>query len=164
MPYTSDMTDTSDILRRAELEAKGITDWSFGLKDRVRFYELDALNHVNNNAYLRWFEVLRVRYFIDYGISDYSHTDADPQLVVRHQSADFLAPMQLHQPYTAVGRMRVLKSTSFTLACAIYSEGVLTAKGETVMISLEQDGKTRRTHKPEAVSKIIELDAPEVPG
>ena len=156
------MSDRTVSLDRAALEATGITGWPYGLSDCVRFYELDALNHVNNNAYLRWFEMLRVHYFNDYGLSQYSHTDADPQLVVRHQSADFLTPMQLHQPYTVVGRAKTLKPTSLVLACAVYSQGTLTAQGETVIISLEHDGKTRRAHKPDAVERIIAHDVPKV--
>ena len=156
------MTDQSTSLDRAGLEARGITGWPYGIEDCVRFYEIDALNHVNNNAYLRWFENLRVRYFLDYGLSGYTHTDVDPQLVVRHQSADFLAPMHLHQPYTVVGRISVLKPTSMILKCEVHCDGTIAATGETVMISLEHDGKTRRAHKPEAVARIIARDAPQI--
>ena len=38
------------------------------MADRVRFGELDALNHVNNVVYLRWYETLRVLYLEAYGI------------------------------------------------------------------------------------------------
>lgn len=47
-----------------QLRAAGVPDgWSFGMADIVRFHELDALNHVNNVAYFRWFETLRIPYF-----------------------------------------------------------------------------------------------------
>ena len=29
---------------------------------------LDALGHVNNTAYLRWFETVRVGWFLEYGL------------------------------------------------------------------------------------------------
>ena len=61
-----------------------------------------------------------------------------------------------------VGRVTVLKPSSLVLAGAVYAGGVCTARGETVMISLEADGKTRRAHKRRAVEKIIARDAPEV--
>lgn len=160
--FDADMTEISDALNRAALQARGLEGWCYGLEDRVRFYELDALNHVNNVVFLQWFEDLRVRYFQDYGLSDYTHSDTDPQLVVRHQSADYLAPMYMDQRYIVAGRMRILKPTSFVLSYCVFCDGQITAKGETVMISLEADGKTRRVHKPEAVQKIIALDAPEV--
>ena len=50
------MTDFLTPLSIETLRAAGIPDpWTYGQADRVRFYELDALNHVNNTAYLRWF-------------------------------------------------------------------------------------------------------------
>ncbi|NNE88710.1 MAG: acyl-CoA thioesterase [Silicimonas sp.] len=156
------MTDQTDALDRTALETRGISGWAYGLEDRVRFYEIDLVRHVNNISFLRWFEVLRVRYFLDYGLSDYSHSDSDPQLVVRHQTTDFLAPMHMDQRYVVVGRITLLKPTSFVLAAAVFADGMLRAQGETVMISLEQDGKTRRPHKAEAVRKIIKCDAPEM--
>ena len=43
------------------LAAQGIPPhWRFGMADRVRFTEIDALNHANHTTYLRWFEMLRV--------------------------------------------------------------------------------------------------------
>ena len=38
------------------------------------------------------------------------------------------------------------------------SGGVLRATGEAVVISLEQDGKTRRAHYPQAVAKVTEME------
>ena len=65
-----------------DLRAEGVpAPWTYGVKDRVRFGEIDALEHVNNTAYLRWFEQFRTLYFRDYGISDYG-PDA-PVLVLR---------------------------------------------------------------------------------
>ena len=156
------MTDISDALNRSALESLGIHGWPFALKDRVRFYEIDVLNHVNNVAFLRWFEILRVRYFIDYGLSTYSGNEADPQLVVRHQATDFFAPMHLDQSYKVVGRIKLIKPTSFVMASAVFCDGQMMAQGETVIVSLEADGSTRRPHKPGAVQKIVALDAPEV--
>ena len=62
----ADKTTRSDImaidfpyLDKPALEKLGITGWSFGMRDRVRFSELDPLNHVNNAAYLSWFETVQ---------------------------------------------------------------------------------------------------------
>ena len=77
----------------AALEHEGITGWPFGMKDRVRFSELDPLNHVNNAAYASWFESARIGYVVEYGLSGMSHTKADPQIVVRRQVVDYLAPV-----------------------------------------------------------------------
>ncbi len=71
-----------------ELRAAGVpAPWTFGLRDKVRFYELDALNHVNNTPYLLWFETLRVRWFSDYGLSDYGPDD--PTFVLKGVTCDY---------------------------------------------------------------------------
>ena len=54
------------------LRARGVPDvFNIGQADRVRFHELDVLNHVNNAVYLSWFESFRVAYMRDYGIANF---------------------------------------------------------------------------------------------
>ncbi len=64
--------------------AIGVTEpWPLALADRVRFAELDPLNHVNNVAYLIWFETARVTYFKRVGISTYADNAVEPRIVSR---------------------------------------------------------------------------------
>ena len=154
------MPDFLNSLDRDALRARGITGWSYGYEDQVRFAEVDALAHVNNVAYLSWFEVARVRYFQALGLSSYSA--ADPQLVVRAQTADYLAPMFQDERYVLVTRASVLKASSMVMGYAVYVDAALKATGSAVVISLERDGKSRRDHYPDAVARIVALDAPQV--
>jgi len=158
------MTEYLKPLDAAALQAYSIDGWSYGYADRVRFYELDALNHVNNAVFLRWFETIRVQYLQDYGVTTYSQTDADPTLVVRAQTADYLAPMLHDETYIVTARTALLKPSSFVMDYAVFCDGETRATGSTVMVSLEQDGKTRRPHKPAAIQTIIERDAPATQG
>lgn len=145
-------------LDAAQLQAEGIEGFAWGYADRVRFHELDALAHVNNNAFLRWFETARVLYMQDYGVSGFSRGPDDPQLVVRRQVADYLSPMFHDESYIVTARTRLVKPSSFVMEYAVHSGGTLRATGEAVMVSLEQDGRTRRPHKPEAVGAMVERD------
>ena len=158
------MTPYLVTLDRAALEAQGIEGFAYGFADRVRFYELDALNHVNNTAFLRWFETARVGYMQDYGLSGYSHGPDDPQLVVRHQSAEYFAPMHQNESYIVTARTRLIKPSSFIMEYAVFSDGAMRARGDAVMVSLAPDGSGRRAHKPEAVARMIEQDGAEVAG
>jgi len=154
------VTDYLNELDATGLEARGITGWSYGMFDQVRFYELDALAHVNNVAYLRWFETMRVRYIQAYRMTSY--TSDDPQIVVRAQTADYLAPMFQDEHYVVATRTKLLKPSSMVMEYAVFSEGMIKANGEAVIISLEQDGKTRRPHNAAARELIIARDAPEI--
>jgi acyl-CoA thioester hydrolase len=108
----------------------------------VRFYELDALNHVNNAAYLRWFETVRVRYLIDYGISDYSHGPDTPEIVVRAVTAEYLRPMFQNESYVVTARTREIRNTSFLMDYAVYC-GEVRATGSCVVVMLDREGSTK---------------------
>ena len=58
------MQDIGDILlfRDRIAEAGVPDDWALGYRDFVRFSDVDAFQHVNNAAYLRWFETIRTLY------------------------------------------------------------------------------------------------------
>lgn len=136
------MTGYIDPLDPDTLRAQGIpTPWSFGLADRVRFYELDALNHVNNTAYLRWFETARVRWLAAYGISDYGPDD--PTLVLRGVTCDYHAPLFLNDDYVVTARCLSFRRTSFRKAYGVWSGGVLKAEGTAVIVMTEGDGTTK---------------------
>ena len=122
------------------LRALGIpAPWRFGLADRVRFAEIDALGHVNNTAYLRWFESFRVSYLEIRQITDYG-PDA-PRLVLKRTSCDYLAEMLHRMDYVVTGRVRALRTTSFTMEYGVFLPAATgparqTAAGEAVVVLL----------------------------
>lgn len=106
-------------LDTAQLRAAAIPEpWTFGLKDRVRFGEIDALNHVNHTAPLRWFEALRVRWFARQGISDYG--PGAPRIVLRNISAHFIRELVLGEDYIVTGRATQYRHTSFSMDYAVH--------------------------------------------
>ena len=150
------MTPFLTHLDRDALAALGIQGWSFGYADRVRFGELDALNHVNNTVFLRWFETLRVAYIQNYGFTNYG--PGDPMMVVRRVTADYHAPMFQNETYVLTARTRSIKTSSFVMEYGAFVDGTLRASGEAVVISLMDDGKTRRAHLADAVAAVVARD------
>ena len=139
-----------------QIAAHGVPGrWSFGYADQVRFAELDALNHVNNVAYLTWFETIRVRYVQDWGLTNY--TDQDPMIVVRAQSAEYLSPLLKNQTYILAARTSAVRRTSFTMDYMCYANGIK-ATGQCVVVTLERDGKTKRVLPDDLLSKFREID------
>ncbi|WP_224823788.1 thioesterase family protein [Cognatishimia sp. MH4019] len=121
------------------LRAEGIPEpWSYGMKDRVRFGEIDALNHVNNTAYLRWFEQFRTRYLRDYGISDYG--PEAPVLVLRQVQVDYLAELKFNEDYIVVGRSSQMRRSSWVMEYAVYAGGTLRTTSSAVIVLLNPDG------------------------
>ncbi len=126
-----------DALRAAGIPAP----WAFGQADRVRFYELDALGHVNNTAYLRWFETTRVAWFAEYGISHYR--PEDPTFVVRAITCEYRAPMFLNDPYIITARCSGFRTTSFTKEYAVWSGGEIKVAGTAVIVMTDAPGTTK---------------------
>jgi len=123
------------------LRAQGIgAPWRFGMADRVRFHEIDALNHVNNAVCYSWFETLRVQYLRATGL--YHYDDADPQLVLRATGAVYHAPLFLGQDYILTARTREYGRTSFTMDYGAFVEGKLAIESHAVIVLVAPDGKT----------------------
>ena len=144
-------------LSEEEIAAGGVPGrWLYGYADKVRFAEIDRLNHVNNLAYLQWFEVLRVRYIQMLGMTSYR--DDDPQLVLRGQSADYLSPMHLNDDYIVACRVSKYRNTSFTIEYVCFASGVVKVTGASVIVLLEPDGKTKRLLPDDIVSRFRDID------
>lgn len=147
---TTAPTTTSEPPFLVPLEIKALRDagvpepFAFGHADRVRFGELDVLDHVNNAVYLKWFETLRVAYLQAYGVHDYGGGDEKPALVLKRITADFHAPLHLAQPYVVAGRTRAFRRTSFSMEYRVYAEGVHRTTGEAIICLTERDGTTKR--------------------
>lgn len=150
----------SELIDRQGLIALGLPEeFSFGIRDRVRFGELDALNHVNNTVYLRWTENLRVQMLPKYDLSDFAAGDRN--FVIRAQAMEFFAPMFLHQEYVMGGRFTKVGNSSLEMAYAVYCDGQVPCRitAQLVMIDVKS-GRPARV--PDAARAILrDLDGVE---
>ena len=139
-----------------DLRAAGIPEpWMFGMADRVRFYELDALNHVNNTACLRWFETLRVAYMTAYG-QPYG-APASPQIVVKSITAEYHKPMFADEEYIVACRVASVRRTSFVKEYSVFS-GDLRYAGSAVVVCVDQEGTRKVPMSPEFRANVIARD------
>ncbi|MEM7720961.1 MAG: acyl-CoA thioesterase [Pseudomonadota bacterium] len=146
-------------LNATELRRLGILEpWTFGLADRVRFGELDALGHVNHTAYLRWFESFRLPYLNARHVTDYGPTA--PRLVLRNVSAEYRAEMFGGTDYIVAGRTRSYRRTSFTMEAAVFAlpEATLTCAMEAVIVLLERNGEGRFPIPAEGIKAFTKED------
>ncbi len=126
-----------------DLRSFGIpSPWSYGTADRVRFGEIDALNHVNHTAYLRWFETFRITYFRDYGISNYDANS--PRIVLKSIAAEFIKEMVVSQDYIVTGRTTTFRNTSWVMEYGVWTDQGLQATGQSVLVQLDPTSGTKR--------------------
>lgn len=133
LPFLTALTETQ--LRDAGIPAP----WSFGYKDMVRYGEIDMLHHVNNGVYLKWFENLRVRYFVERGI--WTTDGNQPKVVVRNAGLHFRAEVKLGQNYILTARTTKMGNTSFTMEYGVWVDGKLTTTGDAVLVTIDGHGQ-----------------------
>ncbi|MEX0286732.1 MAG: acyl-CoA thioesterase [Paracoccaceae bacterium] len=112
---------------------------TLAIADRVRFSELDMLNHVNNKAYFTWFETLRVEYGQRF-VHDYF--ESEPRAVLRGGEVRFVKEMVEGESYVATARVSAFRNSSYTIEQQIWS-GDLRATFSAVMVMLLPDGSGR---------------------
>ncbi|SHH78694.1 acyl-CoA thioesterase [Marivita hallyeonensis] len=131
--------------------------WPFALADRVRFAELDPLNHVNNVAYLTWFESARVAYFKHIGLSTYRDGAHEPRIVIRRGEMDWLQEMRADEDYAVLTKAINYRNTSFTLMQQIWSGGTKRAEFLCVIVLLTADG-SQRMPIPDTIRQLFDAE------
>ncbi len=111
----------------------------FWAEERVRFNDLDALGHVNNNVFGVYFESARVAFLNHLG---FVRGPVDPALVVVRVEIDFRA--ELRYPATLQVGLTLLKlgNTSMTYGLGLFTEARCHATCRAVLVRL--DGETRQ--------------------
>lgn len=89
LALTSSKTSYSDN-KKNRMEAKKET-FRASLPIQIRFSDIDALGHINNNVYLSYFDLGKTTYFEDLKASYVSWTDG--VIVIARIEMDFLAPV-----------------------------------------------------------------------
>ena len=125
--------------------------WPFAIADRVRWGELDQLGHVNNAAYMVWFETARIRYFAERGVTG---PDVPHVTVIRRGEIDWLAEMRGEPDYVVAIRCTEVRRTSFTLECELWSEGVCTARFRCVIVLVAAD-RSGKAPLPDALRQLL---------
>ncbi|UWQ20426.1 thioesterase family protein [Jannaschia sp. W003] len=149
----------------AKLRACGVPEpITFGQADRVRFRELDVLDHVNNAVYLGWFETLRIAYLRAYGIGDYEPDGERPALVLRSVSVDYHRPLHLEDVYIVTGRTVAYRRTSWTMEYRVYSGGHHCTTGHAVICLMAPDHATRMPLPEAYVATFRDRDGAEREG
>ncbi|NYT65139.1 acyl-CoA thioesterase [Alcaligenaceae bacterium] len=102
----------------------------------VRWGELDALNHVNNAVYFRYFEEARIHMFREAGIE----LPSARNVVLAHASCDFLKPVLY--PATVVVSLALVRvgRSSMELEASLEchdTPGVVYARGKNIIVAID---------------------------
>lgn len=101
---------------------------------KVRFYETDALGHVNNTVIPAWFETGRLPVF------ELFTEQGDPyeiSLIVANLNVDFLRPVYFGHMVTLKTYIARIGSSSFDIGSEVWQQGELCAKGTSVLVNFD---------------------------
>lgn len=131
-------------LSAAEQAALGIDPPApYAMADRVRFGELDVLNHVNNAVYMQWFESLRVSYLAAFADTVFAQAAVMPRVVIRSATVHYREEMRLGESYVVTCACSAFRTTSMTMRQEIWSERRLRTTLDAVLVLLQPDGSGR---------------------
>lgn len=122
----------------------------------IAWGEQDAFGHLNNVAYLRYFESVRMHFLERTGILR-SHAELGIGVILASTQCDFLRPVHWPARLLASTGCTAIGNTSFTLTYQLEDElGHLVAKGTCVLVMYDY----RAGHKvpvPAPIREAIDL-------
>lgn len=113
------------------------------MADKVRFAELDVLHHVNNKAYMTWFETLRVAYGDLFSLALYPDGMPRPRVVIRSGEVRYVEEMVMGEVYVTTAGVTAFRNTSYSMHQELWSAGRLRATFDCVIVTLRPDGSGR---------------------
>ena len=126
------------------------------VRTTVVWGDMDALGHVNNTIYLRWFEEARIQYFRHPKIGWPESTG----IILAHQRCDYLAPV--HYPDVVETRVWISKlgNRSMTMSFEMRSETQqrAIARGEGVIVAFDYAANTSVLIPDDAKERVREFD------
>ncbi|MES2799933.1 MAG: thioesterase family protein [Bacteroidota bacterium] len=114
-------------------------------KIQVRFSDLDVLGHVNNNIYFSYFEMGRIHYFAELlGVDwDWKVNTA----VLAKNEVEYIRPVLLGDSPEITVFCEHLGTKSFTLCYELTVNGIIFAKGKSVLVAYDGiSGKSVEIH------------------
>lgn len=117
---------------------------SVTLRIDVAWGDMDALAHVNNTVFLRWFESARIVWWERLGFSaSPQHDGIGP--ILAHTAIDYRRPVTYPDTVEVCAKTLRVGSKSATLGYEVRSSmqgGAVVAEGETVLVLFDYPRKT----------------------
>lgn len=101
----------------------------------VAWGDMDALGHVNNAVYFRWFESARIAFFERVGLLGDQPSKIGPILATTH--CDFLAPVQYPAAVVVGARVPRVGNTSLEMQYEVTQNDVPVARGSGVVVLVD---------------------------
>ncbi len=115
-----------------------ITEFPFSLQQQLSWGDMDALNHINNVNYFRYFENARLKYFESIGvIEEMEETKVGP--ILGATECKYLLPLTYPDTITVGVIVSQIREKRLTMQYAIYSQKLekIAAEGSAEIIFVD---------------------------
>ena len=125
---------------------------------------MDALGHVNNTIYFRFFESARVEYMAQMGLFATQAGDHEVVPILARTTCDYKAPLTYPDDVVVTARTVKVGRTSFTQSYEVHSvaQGCVSAMGEGIVVCVDK-ATGKPVPVPEDVRKAIGRDTEVLP-
>jgi acyl-CoA thioester hydrolase len=132
----------------------------------VQWGEMDAMGHVNNAVYFRWFESARIVYFERLGwLAIQQESGNGP--ILHSTNARFRAPLTFPDTVTVGARVSDLQADRFTMEYEVRSGrlgGAVAASGTGLIVAYDYRSLAKAPLPREIASRILELEGSRLAG
>lgn len=126
----------------------------------VAWGEMDALNHVNNVVYFRYFETARLDYFQEAALmDDMKDTGVGP--VLGETSARYRLPVTYPDTLLVGSKVTRIEDDRFTMEYEIFSKkmGAVTTRGTALVVMFDFKNNTKANISPKLRETIEAIEA-----
>jgi acyl-CoA thioester hydrolase len=136
-----------------------LDDFQIKVDIPIAWGDMDALGHVNNTRFFRFFETARMKYFEEAGFIDTMEDDSVGPILAS-TSAKFIKPLFYPDMVTVGARVTSVEPTHFIMEYIVESKSKgIAAIGESKMVAYDYRS-SERTSLPDVVRKRIrEIDS-----
>ncbi|WP_375056887.1 acyl-CoA thioesterase [Zobellella sp. DQSA1] len=125
----------------------------------VAWGEMDALNHVNNVVYFRYFETVRIEYLRRIGMLEVLSTEGVGP-VLAETSARYRRPVTFPDTLTAQARVSQLDEHGFTMEYRIVSQALqtVTTEGSARVVMVDFGSGRKSPLGEELKQRVLQLE------
>ena len=150
--------------RPLERAAEQLASFSLVIDTPVAWGEMDAMGHVNNIVYFRYFESARIAYFDEVGMLDHMREHGVGPILAS-TSCRFVRPLTHPDHVSIATRARDLGDDRFVMdyAVASHDQDTVVARGEGLIVTYDYRALTKAA-MPDVVRERIEAFEATVSG
>ena len=119
-------------------------DRTYQFQLRVRYHETDAQGHVHHAVYITYFELARCESFRASGVSYREFEESGLNFVIASVACDYLQPSHYDDLLTIKITIAQARRVRIRHEYEIFREEELVAKGHSVVVCVDGDGKVKR--------------------